>query len=404
VRVPAPANQDIATKASFKGISDTGWFPSDANGAGGIYNYFQTVNEQFSIYTLTGAVKYSNNFNTWFGQSGSLFDPKVVWDDFGKRFIFLADSGSSLLVSVAQQTNGLGNYCNYSFSTLSGYFADYPQLGVDSNGIYFSANLYGSPFTNEVFYANRGQMETCATANFAFYTGLTNADGSGTSFAIVPAVEHTYPGNTEYMVNTNGPGGGCSVTLWWLNSDTSLFNFNVPTQCYSPPPPAAQHGSAGTLETLDNRLYEASFQNGLLSFDTAGSHDWGDGNGPVGIVVWFQINASSASLANQGAFGTPGYWLFFPAMQVNSIGHILFVYDSSGPTIYPSIWAISGCLCDTTAVANGNSYYGTSGTSRWGDFQSAWRDPRSPKLIWVTGQYGAATNSWGTWAARLQPA
>lgn len=403
VRVSAPANVNIASKASFSGISNTGWTPSDANGAGGINNYFQTVNEQFSIYSRTGTVQYSNNFNTWFGQSGSLFDPKVVWDDFGKRFIFMVDTGSSLLISVAQQTNGVGNYCTYGFGTLSGYFADYPQLGVDTNGIYFTANLYGTPFTSEVFYANRGQMETCQSTGYTFYTGLTNADGSGTSFAIVPAVEHTYPGNTEYMVDTNGTGGGCSLTLWWLNSDTSLFNFNIPTQCYSPPPPAVQLGSAGTLETLDNRLYQASYQNGLLSLDTIGSHDWGDGNGQVGIVEWFQVNPGAATLANQGSFGIPGYWLFFPAMEVNSIGHMLFMFDVSGPTIYPSIWAVSGCLCDTLSVINGNSYYGTSGTSRWGDYQSAWRDPKTPKSIWVTGQYGAATNSWGTRVARLIP-
>ena len=412
-RVAAPVSADIANKVSFNGISDTGWYPSDSNGAAGLQNYLETVNEQFSIYSRSGTLQYSNNFNTWFGYSGSLFDPKVVWDNLGKRFIFEVDNnGSSLTLSVAQQTNGIGSYCNYNFGTLSGYFADYDQLGVDKNGIYFTANLYpnSGSVISELFYAPRKAMEACQGFNYTFYWGLQNADGSGYSFSVVPAVEHTNPGiNTEYLVNTNGPGGGNSVTLWWLQSNGSLFNFNIGTQGYSPPPAAKQKGSAGTIETLDNRLYQAAYANGVLSFDTVGSHDWGDGNGPVGIVEWFQINAASATLANYGAFGTPGYWLFFPAMDVNSLGHVLFVYNASGPTIFPSIWAVSGCLCDTIAVANGASYYGTSGTARWGDYQSAWLDPKPNKLgqmkgIWVTGQYDGATNLWATRTARLFPA
>jgi len=411
VRVPAPALKNISTKVSFNGISDTGWTPSDSNGAAGLNNYLEVVNEQFSIYSRSGLAQYSNNYNTWFGQSGSLFDPKAVWDNLGKRFIFEVDTGSSLLLSVAQQTNALGSYCNYSFGTLSGYFADYDQLGVDSNGIYFTANLYPSSGSviSEVFYAPRAAMESCQGINYTFYWGLQNADGSGYSFTVVPAVEHNNSGvNTEFMVNTNNPGGGCSLTLWWLQSNGNLFNFNINTQCYSPPPAAKQSGSAGTIETLDNRLYQAAYSKGILSLDTVGSHDWGDGNGQVGIVEWFQINAKAATLAHQGAFGTPGYWLFFPAFDVNSLGHMLFVYNASGPSIFPSIWAVSGCLCDTIAVANGKSYYGTSGTARWGDYQSAWLDPKAnttgqKPAVWVTGQYAGSNHFWATRTARLIP-
>jgi hypothetical protein len=53
----------------------------------------------------------------------------------------LVDSGSSVLISVARQSSALGNWYNYTFTTVSG-FADYPQLGVDDNGIYFGVNMY----------------------------------------------------------------------------------------------------------------------------------------------------------------------------------------------------------------------------------------------------------------------
>ena len=406
VRVPVPAPTNVAVKVGFAGQSNTGWEPSDSNGAAGTKNYIETVNEQFEIYSKAGAAQYGTSFNSWFNLSGSLFDPKTVWDTTGKRFIFLIDTGSSLVISVAQQTSALGNYCNYTFPTLSGDFADYPQLGVDANGVYAEANMYtSSNVYPELFSISRTAMESCQTANYTYWYGLTNPDGSY-AFTIVPQVVYSSDKGVEYMV-ISYPGGACQLTLWSLVG-TTLTNTTVGTQCYSPPPPATQLGSPGTIETLDNRLYQASYLNGLLSLDTVGSYDWGDGNGQVGIVEWFVLKPATASVQSQGTFGTPGYWLFFPAMVRTSTGKMMFVFNASGPTIYPSIWAISGCLCDTIAVASGQGYYGSSGTSRWGDYQSAWLDPVPNKLgklisVWITGQYANATNSWGTWIDKVIP-
>jgi hypothetical protein len=370
-------------------------------------NYLETVNEQFEIYSRTGGAQYGNNFNTWFGKSGSLFDPVVQWDKTGSRFMFIVDAGSSLQLSVAKQTSALGSYCNFTFPTTSGDFADFEKLGVDADGVYFSVNLYvGNPLTfvgNELFFANRTQLETCATTSYTFWTGLTNPDGS-LAFAIVPARQDSSSSGVEYLVNSY-PGGACQLTLWKLTSSKVLSNKAVSTQCYSPPPAAKQKGSAGTIAAGDNRLYQANFLNGLLTLNTVGSHDWGDGNGQVGIVEWFVLNASAGTVNSQGSFGTPGYCLFYPATIRNSAGNKLFVYDASGPSIYPSIWYVNQTLSGTQTLASGASFYGTSGTSRWGDYSSAWLDPvsTSSNSIWINSQYAKATNSWGTKVGRVTP-
>jgi hypothetical protein len=49
------------------------------------------------------------------------------------------------------------------------------------------------------------------------------------------------------------------------------------------------------------------------------------------------------------------------------------------------------------------SYNGTSGTNRWGDYQSAWLDPNAGATVWITGQYANGTNTWGTRVARVLP-
>lgn len=405
VRVPAPINANLTTNTKFVGQAENGFQPSDTNGAGGLNNYVETVNEQWAVYSRTGSQQFETNFNTWFGVSGSIFDPVVQWDKTGKRFIFIVDTGSSLLLSVAKQTNGIGNYCNYTFPTPSGNFADYEKLGVDSDGVYFSTNLYVNNLfsSNELFFANRTQLESCATVNYTTWSKLKNPDGS-VAFAIVPARQDSSSSHIEYLVNAY-PGGACQLTLWSLTSSASLTNTSVSTQCYSPPPPAKQLGSSGTIDTGDNRLYQANFLNGLLTLNTVGSHDFGDGNGTVGIVEWFVLNASSATVFNQGSFGTPGFWLFYPATILNSAGHMLFVYSASGKTIHPSVWYVNQTLSGTKTLASGAGFYGTSGTARWGDYQSAWLDPvtTSANSIWITGQYAKANNLWGTEAARVTP-
>jgi len=384
---------NIVSYASFVGQGNTGWQPSDSNAAGGPSNVVETVNEQWAIYGRTGGQQYTTSFNTWFGKSGSLFDPKIEYDPWGGRFIMLVDSGSSILISVARQSSAFGNWCNYTFTTVSG-FADYPQLGVDYNGIYFGVNMYNSSYYNELFNANRSQMENCQTVNYWYWSNLNDASGNH-AFTIVPAVGHSYAGY-EYLVNSEA-GGGCALTLW-LMSGSSLYKYNIGTLCYSPPPPAAQKGSAGTIETLDNRLFQANYLNGLVDVALTGAYNWGSGNNSV--VWWFKIN-TNATLNAQGGFGYAGYWYFFPGFEQDSNGNAVIVYNSSSASSYVNIWYI-GLLSNNTlegnsALAWGNSYYGTSGTARWGDYQSAQLDPTNSTQIWICGQYAAATSSWGTW-------
>ena len=144
VHLSAPGDPHLATQVKFEGETQHGWEPSDSNGAGGVSNYIEVVNEQWAVYSRAGARLFGTTFDAWFRfpTGTSLFDPVVQWDKTGGRFIFVVDSGSSLLLSVARQSSALGNYCNYTIATPSGYFADYEKLGVDADGVYISVNLY----------------------------------------------------------------------------------------------------------------------------------------------------------------------------------------------------------------------------------------------------------------------
>jgi hypothetical protein len=251
---------------------------------------------------------------------------------------------------------------------------------------------------NELYYASRTPLQNCQTATYTSRTNLTNPHGT-IAQAITPAKQDNSTPGVEYLVNSI-PAGACQLTLWSLTSGGTLTNTSIPTQCYSPPPPAPQEGSTTLIAAGDCSITQANLLNGLLTVDTLGSYDWGDGNGPVGIVEWYQINPSTASVSNQGAFGTPGYWLFYPSTATTPNGHMLFVYNASSSSIYPSVWYVDETMTDTVALANGTSYYTYGGqhVAPWGDYQSAWPDTsiKSPNAVWITGESGLSATRWGT--------
>ena len=396
VSVPPPSTSDLSAK---KGLFKQGGKP-DANGTGGPDNYLETVNGQLAIYTRGGTQQFTTTFQSWFGITTNFYDPVTMWDDTGGRLIFSVLQGSSpnLWLSVAQQTDATGKFCNYAFPTLPPVH-NFDKLGVDADGIYFGADILASTsgplMSNELFYASRTALESCQPATYTSWSGLTNPDGT-LAEAITPARQDTSAG-VEYLVNSY-QAGACQLTLWTLTSGGTLSNNSVPTQCYSPSPKAKQAGSAALIDSGDCSVTQLSYVNGLLTLDTLGSYDWGDGNGPVGIVEWFVLNPSSASVSSQGAFGTPGYWLFDPSTVTTANGHMLFVFNASGPSIYPSVWYVNQTFTGAKNLAKGNSYYGTSGVSPWGDYQSAWPDASggTPNAVWITGEFVKSTGVWGT--------
>jgi hypothetical protein len=396
ISVPPPTSSDPTAK---NGLVKAGFKP-DANGAGGYYNYLETVNQSVAIDNRSGNRLMTATFQQWFGTTNSYYDPVTMWDDIGGRFMFsvLQASSPTIWISVAQQANATGKYCNYSFPTLNVH--DFDKLGVDQDGIYFGFNVLApgtnNVVNNELFFASRTALESCQPATYTSWTGLTNPDGT-IAQAITPARQDSSTAGVEYLVNSI-PAGACSLTLWTLTSNGNLSNTSVATQCYSPPPAAPQKGSTALIDAGDSSITQASYVNGLLTVDNTGSYDFGDGNGPVGIVEWYVLNPSTASIANQGAFGTPGFWLFYPSTITTANGHMLFVYNASGATIYPSIWYVNQNITNAIALYNGTSYYGKSGLSPWGDYQSAWPDTSmiNDNAVWITGEYGKTATSWGT--------
>lgn len=372
----------------------------------------ETIDAEFVVYgrdggQLSSIIKFAN----WFNYSGRIGDPRIIYDPWGGRFIMIAfaPDGDAVFISVSQQSDAFGYWCNYGFPTLSGYMPDFPTIGVDSNGIYFSLNL--SSFldkTAQVFQVQRTQMESCqAASGWTWHDNMNDPDCDGAylacrAFTITPAVMYsTAP--YEYLIDSRPNSFGlyhCKLTFWKLDGAAHVLYTPVTINvqgCYNNAPSAPQQGAKVKLDVGDSRIYQASYMNGLL--DTALTS--GDSNllPQISVIQWFKIDTSNPdnpNLAQNGIISTPATWYFYPAIQQDNNGNTVVVYAASSASTYPSIRyrgiTINGSLEEEKVLFQSPGYYDDMGnhsndtTTRWGDIQSAQLDPINSAQIWIAGQ------------------
>ncbi len=421
---------------SFQGLSEANKTePSDVNAATGPDNVVEAVNSAIGIYDRNSpnSLLSKTSLTSWFSYSGKIGDPKIIYDPWQGRFIIVAIPvttppvlNNNFFLSVSPQGgSALGSWCNYSGSIfLSGLLVDFPTLGVDNNGIYFSANLYTvdlsgnkSFTTSELFAASRIALESCnPSVSLSSWYGSDLQDPdcftACASFTIQPALMWGAPssGYYEYLLNARGGSlSPCKLTYRKLDGAAMLLYpaITINTNCYSNPPPAPQNGTTVKLDTGDRRLGRVSFVHGMLdAVLTSGNTRFSP---QYSVIDWFMIDGSnpdSPNLIHQGTIGISGIWYFYPSIQVDFNGNAIIVYNTSSSSTYESIYYIglssNGSLQGGKLLIGSHTYYDDFGrytgnsVARWGDFQSAILDPIDPNYtkIWIAGQY-ARVNSNG---------
>src|ERR1700686_2859461 len=137
---------------------------------------------------------------------------------------------SAYFVAVSQSNDPNGKWNVYEFDMSMGrnFGADYTQLGINGQAVYFSANMFGnvSGFYAELFEANKAKMEAGKggfTADGFFNLrgngpGITAATGPFLADTVNPAINlDGSAGSAETFVDTvDGPdllnGNFCGFT------------------------------------------------------------------------------------------------------------------------------------------------------------------------------------------------
>ncbi len=416
---------------NFQGFTDTGWFPPDCTLAAGPSHVLASVNSSLAVYNKSGGVAVAQRtLSSWFANvisKAKIFDPRALYDQHSNRWILLAvampsdtaKKESYFLLSISQTGDPTKPWWNYKIdATKNGgaatnNWADYPSLGVDNQAIYVTANMFafGGNFSNaklRVF--RKAAMLAGGVPTWWDFWDLKNADNSF-SFAVQPC--HTYNApEAEYLVNSyfSTSSTQTKLTLWKLTNPLgappTLTKQTVTTNAFGQPPLADQQGGGVGLNAGDVRLLNSVFRGGSVWTTLTTFHNWGESVNRA-AAHWFQLNATSGAVIQQGVYGAKGFHYFYPAVMPDTNGNMTMVFSRCGPNEFAGIRYTGRLASDPPGTLQGSALLKAglgnsqridgSGRNRWGDYAGIGADPSDARQIWFHSMFANTNNTWGTW-------
>ncbi|GEM_PF-4588375 len=414
---------------NFSGISYTAWYPPDPTAAVGPNHIIVMVNGSWAIYDKTGSKLYQTTLASWWANVsplGSVFDPKVIYDQYAGRWILLAvahDAAtgiSSYLISASATSDPTGSWWSWKLdatlngSTPTSYWADYPQLGFDDMGaVYITSNQFNAANTfiySKVRVLQKSQLYTGASASWNDFWNLLNGDGTA-AFTLQPVHSFSNP-NGEYLVNTVSRLSGNAITLWKITNPTTTPALNrvaaISVGSYSAPPSAQQLGGGTPIDTGDSRLLNAVYRSGRVCTAFSETYNWGSGN--VSAIRHVVIDTGGSTVAIDSRYGADGYYYFYPAIYPDASNNLVMVFNRSSATEYAGIRYTGRLTTDSVMqtsapLKTGEGNYvllDSNGRNRWGDYNGIGLDPIDGNKVWIFSEYATNVNTWATWIGAVQ--
>jgi len=423
------------TVSGFPGIADLGSFiPPDPHMAAGPNHLMGVVNSSFGIFDKSGNVLKLINADAWFANvlpNGGPFDPQIVYDHHAERWIMvwvhLGTTSSRLLLSISDDSDPLGTWCNWSlpdnsFGNIGNeFFGDYPKLGVDANAVYVTSNLFRIP-TPRTFQGTKMRIipkeqlldNACGPVTWNDLWDFRDPNNLDVRVStIVPSVTFGTP-SAQYFLNDAPYNLATFMTLWELYDPVGspfLIGTNVPVTGGRSPSNADQLGGGTPLISVNGRqVRNVVYLDGSLW--TAHSVGGGTG-GAFAFARYVRIDPLTYTATEDVAFGADNFWYYFPAIQPDGKGNMFMVFTRSGLTEYASARHTGrlsndppGLQASVLLKAGEANYVKTFSDTRnrWGDYLGIALDPADNSKVWMFGQYAARevgtgpnADRWGTW-------
>ena len=435
--VPATAAPPAAPAAvtTFAGGSDNNTtIPPDTAGAVGPNHVFNPLNNNVSIFDRTGtllSVVSLDAFWSTLGIQGNTFDPRVVFDPHGQRFIFATMANaesptSSLLVAVsdtADPTQGWrANAIQVDAAAQGPVWLDFPSVGFTADKITIQVNLFtlaNNDFAGSTIYAfDKASLYNPPHQALVQRFNLVNQGATH-----VPVVTHDQGFGDQLLIArwaTNVQGQG-SLVVYGLAGNVATgqallrrIGFLVTGQTWEPFPPGdlgRQLGVSRRVDVGDDRILAASLRNGKLYCCQAVMLPT---NTPSrSAIQWWEIDTANWNVDFVGRIDDPAgdICYAFPSLAVNSQGDLLIGHAEFSAAIHPSasftMRESGGNLNGPQIFAAGqNSYNKTFGgsTNRWGDYSYVQVDPVNDTDFWTVQEVASPTrNVWATTWANIVP-
>lgn len=430
---PAP---QVMVSASFDGVMDNGTtIPPDTTGAVSNNYVFNPLNNDIGVFDRTGSSLLSislDDFWNTFHPGISTFDPKVVYDQFAQRFIFVTvanaqQSSSSLLIAVTENDDPTGNWATLRLEVdpnqQGAVWLDYPSLGFSKDKITVQLNLFtivGNNFAGSSVYVFDKQ-EFYDPPHNPSVSLFVLTDQGGTQ---VPAITYDPNLETQFLLTrwTGDFQGDGYLALYEITgsvaNQTAQFNrrgfIRAVGQTWSSFSPngdfAPQLGTSRRIDCGDDRLLTCVYRDGALWC----SHTvYVPASSPTRTAAqWWQVDTNTNTVQQLGRVedtqGTKFY--AYPTISVNQDSDAMLGMSEFSSQQHPSAAYAYRLSNDSAGQMRGpivfapgrNSYFKTFGGSanRWGDYSATHVDPLNDKDFWTVQEFASAQqNMWGTkWA------
>ena len=434
-----------AASQNFKGLDFANFgagHPPDTNGDVGPNHYIQTVNTSVGIYNNTGTRLAAFTLDSFFSTAAAPCnnsnngDPVALYDAPDDRWIVTDFAWTNIqngpyyeCIAVSKTSDPVsGGWWLYTFradDATHAWLNDYPKLGLWSDGVYMSSNMFdcldsacGSAnyMGVRVWALNRSDLINGAALRNVHF------DMSNTNFgALLPGNYRGTPppaGEPEFFASADAPS---AFHLWkfhvdWTTTANSTFtgpnNITVATFAW-PSANVPQSGTTVTLDTLGDRIMmQLQYRNlggteALWVSHTAAS-------GSVTGIRWYEIRNPNGSptVFQQGTFQPDSSWRWMPSLAVDQSGNMAVGYSVSSSSMFPAIRYAGRLVTDplgtlgqseTTLIAGTDSQKNSCGgapCTRWGDYSAMTVDPVDDCTFWYTTEYyesgGGASGNWQT--------
>jgi hypothetical protein len=404
----------VSVVSGFEGsnvVAAGSYTPPDVQVAAGPTYIVEMVNLLATVYTKAGVLVYSVDLPTFFiAGSDSMTDPRVFYDaGSGRYFASISDSVTNEVdVAVSETGDPTGSWFVYAF--VSGadptYFADQPSLGVSSDKVVVSGNMFDSSNNfvgTEIWALNRSEMQLGATIDYV------DVGPDTTYYSVYPASNEGVTPNL-YMVSVDPTVSG-SFTLFEVTGappgDVIFTNVTLPIGDFNPPNGSVQRGSPYIIDSGDGRVVSAAYSGSRLWFAfpdfaiPAGDTQAQDGYRLV------EVDTSSSTVLQDFDVNAAHTSYFYPALAMDGGGNLLVLFGDSSATSYPGLMVTAQKASDSPntyevpiQVFNGTgaeTEQPSGGVVRYGDYFGASLDPSNPSVVWVAGQYGrSGRQGWAT--------
>jgi hypothetical protein len=460
----APAQVTVQIGQNFTGSTygvNSSALPPDPNGAIGPKYFVEFINGTVAVYNPINGLSVQRKSNLKFWSDAGLIispdadvtDPRVIYDSLSQRWFasqvdFDATAAANGLdytleandflfaVSAGSDPTGPWNGFLFQADPDNGDFADFPTMGVDSNAVYLSGDMFhgqtnavgaalvsipkadlltSTPtITNRTWfgvmsYTNRGQVlqpVTCfdgSSSGAILAVGDVGADGNFHSNLVSFAVQNA---------------GGPSATLT-TSTSISISQYLVPFNSVNVDPPQGlftvlQPDGTTTLAGNDARLSARVYAVAGVIYAVHNT----ELNGRMAIR-WYRISATNDTLLESGTIADTNLDLFFPAIAANANGTVVIGCNGSGMDTFVSCYAIAGQTVKGVTTFGpllllqygGTSYhgddeileelYGQPQLSRWGDYNTVSVDPADPTRFWSIQMFPPPSDFSDVWSTQI---